>query len=1126
MLRLASLLALTCLCPMSHAADPSVTSGDYTASFSADGLQVSFGGVPMVSGSRLTIHKPGYTGAVGSGLDFSPEQRASGRVEGSRLRLEGALPELEGHVVHEVLVEETGVTITLRLSMAAQAEAYPIEYTGAVFPAELLAGGGFAPHGFLGEREPQAISVAPPEETGPGTKLLSGSVRGLRLVGEGLQITAECLGASAANFYDMRSRDYAAGHKAFWLLYQWSMSRGETTIQTRLSAQALAPAAEGSGEPQGGRSKMLLEQGTEVQELTTICLPAGAHPIEAAAAGELQTYLTRMTGGPLELVTAGEQELPERGVIYVGAVREARRHRLYRTREVKAMGPDDLLVRARDGNALLVGGGYRGTTYAVYRFLQHLGCRFYATDLEVVPPPGEVRLQAPLEITDSPAFEWRAMWGTVAPMKVGLSPGEWTARVGEVDVPKMMAIPPGGFWHHTMGFLVRAEDHFDSHPEYFAELGGERKRVDPAVQQHCLSNPELRWLMTDKVLEWIAAHPDQDYYPVHFGDVAHFCECSECRKLYEQQGSISDTVIWFLNEIAAEVAEKHPDKFLTILSYHATRKAPVKVRPLPNLLIVFCAIVECQGRPWSHPVNLRFNVLRDLEDWVRIHPLGGRGIMTFDYPMSYHYTGFPYPALYAYVENLRAYSRLDLRGTYVCGLSERSHLVHLYSYVIPRIMWNPDRDLGTLIEEFCRAWYGPAWEPMRDYVDLIHGGAMASQSPGVMDCHAGPGQAYFKDLFSADLCERAYALFSRAESLADDDLIRRRIAHEKWGLLFIDQYLHGSPSRELVPDESAEGYRLVAPSEEAVERLGEFLRTTKLVGRAWEMEPRFGFSLSNVVGMEPSVSPWWDCPQMKALMDDPRGALGDEQTDAEAAARLLPSLSNEHLRITLVPTLGGRIWRLYSRDWEQEVLWRAALPWTAVQSGVGRAAYRNFGGYEEYGGPKWPDPGWSERYDCTVAPDGLSATLTADLPGDLRLQRRVTLAPDRPAVEIVSRLENTGQETRNGAVLRGHPQFAFASGSPRLSLRLRQADGTWETAPLASETEYAGERLPAGAWGVVDEDTGRSVTLEFDPAQVRACYLFVDSRSGFYNLELFSRPTDLAPGDALELRQTLILGDR
>ncbi|MBM4081350.1 MAG: DUF4838 domain-containing protein, partial [Planctomycetes bacterium] len=613
----------------------------------------------------------------------------------------------------------------------------------------------------------------------------------------------------------------------------------------------------------------------------------------------------------------------------------------------------------KGGNVLAAGKSHRGTVYAVYRLLEKLGCKFYAREFEVVPASAAVEIPDRLDIRDSAAFEWRAMSGTIEPTKCGLSPGDREVSVAGVALPRMMGVPKGGFWHHTMGFLLPGKSLVESNPDFLAQINGKREPVEAAVQQYCLSNPQLLRRMTDAVLEWIANDPGRDYYPVHYGDVVKFCECDACKALYADKGSVTDAVIWFDNQIAKEVSQKFPGKFVTILAYHSTRKPPVKVKPEPNLLIIFCAIVECQGRPWSHPVNLKRNVCKDLEAWIALHPLGPKGIITFEYPTTYHFAGFPYPALYAYVDNIRYYHKLGLRGVYVCGLGGWKHLEHLYSYVMPRIKWNPEQDMATLIDEFCQAWYGPAWKPMRDYVELLHRGAMDSQSEGVMDCHAGPGQKFFRGLYTREFLDKAHALFRAAESLASDDLVRRRIQKEKWGLLFVDLFLHGQKGGDLVPAATDLGIERKTASLDAYRKMAEFLQITRLFNRPWNMEPRRKFTLSSLIGFEPTAEPWWACPRIKELMDDP--AAAHAQQSADELARHLVTLESPHLKAVIIPRLGGRIWRLYHKPTKQDLLWRGSIPLGILQRGLPSSdQYINLGGYEEYAGEKFGSPGWSE----------------------------------------------------------------------------------------------------------------------------------------------------------------------
>lgn len=853
-----------------------------------------------------------------------------------------------------------------------------------------------------------------------------------------------------------------------------------------------------------------------------IVVDPAADAVEKAAAKELQSYLARMGGGTVPVVESADPAVATPGTICVG--RGEVSASLCPPATLDQLGPDGFVLRAQDGRLVAVGRNHRGTAYAVYRLLERLGCRFYARDLEVVPTAAAVTVPEDFEVTDNAAFEWRAMQGTIAPMKCTLSPGEWEATVADVDVPKMMAFPPGGFWHHTMGFLLPAKPLAETHPDYLAQIGGQRRVSEPAVQQYCLSNPELLALMTDQVLAWIASDPDKDYYPVHYGDVVSFCECDKCKAMYAEKGSITDAVIWFDNQIAKAVAAKYPDKYVTILAYHSTRTPPKKVKPEPNLLIIFCAIVECQARPWAHPVNVQRRVLQDLEGWIGLHPLGPQGIITFEYPTTYNYSGFTYPALYAFVENVREYRRLGLRGVYICGLGGWKHLEHAYSYVIPRILWNPDQDMGTLLDEFCAAWYGSAAKPMRQYIEWLHTSAMQSQSEGVMDCHAGPGQAFFRELYTPEFMQQAYALFAQAEAQAEDDTVRKRIAKEKWGFLFTDLYLHGVRSGEIVPADTPSGIETSPPRQVDFQKVSELLRISRLYNRPWVINPRawHHYSLSSLVGVEPAGERWWDDPRVRELMDDPARAFRQAEEQHQQRVQRLVTLENDDLQAIIVPTLGGRIWRLYHKGLQVDLLRRSGLPIGGLEKGLPHEPYLSLGGYEEYAGREFGAIGWGQDCTCDVAADGTSATLTAVLENGLKLVRVVSLAADKAEVIVDSRLENTGTQAVQDVVLRVHPEFRPQAGGEMPELLGLSGSGTWETiAYQGGDNALTGSRRPQGGWAVLFPQAGLRVENRFDPAQVETCF-FYDGRT-FFNLELFSPGRDLEPGASLGIRHRYLV---
>jgi len=1112
-------LAAGALSAACWAAEVRIAKGDYEAAVTEHGLEAKFRGITFICANHVYIWKPQWKGALYTARNLHARDSAKVVAAGDSILVSDAAPEIGARIRQEIRLDEAGLLISLTLSIERDIEPSPCEFAAAVFPAELFAGKRCGAAGLLGGRDWQVLPADKPKETRPGTKQILRGVQRLEVEGDELAVSIECLEGPTASFFDMRSRSYPAIEKNYWLLYPWRAGRGEMVVRTRVAARPVA--AQSRQTPP--RAPVVLA-GDERHELRAIAVPADAHEVEKAAAAELQQYLVKMNGREIPLRTLEQGARPARGAVFVGSARAAHARNLIEASLLKRLESDDagcdaFAVRSRAGNVTVAGANHRGTVYGVYRLLEKAGCTFYSGELEAIPD--QVEIPGPFTVVDGAAFEWRAMLGTTPTMKCTLSPGEWKASVAGVDVPKMMAIPKGGFWHHTMAFILPPEDLVEKHPGWLALIDGKRAAVDPARQQYCLAAPGLLQAMTNAVLQWVADDPDRLYYPVHYGDVVRFCECEACKALCEEKGSLTDAVVWFDNQIAGEVARKHPGKFVTVPAYHKTRQPPVKVKPAANLLVIFCAITECQARPWSAPVNLELDVCKDLEAWIAAHPLGPKGIITFEYPTTYRYGGFPYPALYAFAENVRWYKQLGLRGVYICGLGRWKHLEHLYSYVIPRVLWNPGQDVSALVAEFCRGWYGDAWTPMRDYVELLHRTAMASACEGVMDCHAGPGQQFFKELCTPEFAARAYALFKAAEARAPDPFVKRRIQKEKWGALFLDLFVNGQKLGDLDPAPTELGVGRKTGTLQDFEKMAELLRLNRLFNRPWEIDHHRKFDLSSLVGFEPTRQPWWTCPKARELMADPARACERQEDAAEMAARHFVVLENERLKLVVVPGVGGRIWRLCDKRTGRDLLWRGRVPVSMLEKRSSPERHVNVGGYEEYAGEKFASPGWAEPYEVKIAADGRSLSLTG-APGDgLRLTRTIALAPDRPEVRIESVLENVSNQPRPDAMLRGHPQFVFPDGDRAVELGVRTADGNFRTAPFKSETFLTGPELPAGAWRVRFPKAGVSIVNEFEAADVRACYLYVGR--DFLNLELFSPKKNLSPGEKLTFRHGWVI---
>jgi hypothetical protein len=412
---------------------------------------------------------------------------------------------------------------------------------------------------------------------------------------------------------------------------------------------------------------------------------------------------------------------------------------------------------------------------------------------------------------------------------------------------------------------------------------------------------------------------------------------------------------------------------------------------------------------------------------------------------------------------------------------------------------------------------------MRDYIELLHRGALESKSDGVMDCHAGPGQPFFRELFTPEFTAKAYALFAQAEAEAADPLIRNRIAKEKWGLLFTDLYLNSAKPGEILPAANTVGLETRLPALDECRKLSEFLRINRQFNRPWVVNPRawHHFSLAAFTGFEPGCEPWWSAPRLRQLMDDPEAALqGIREADRRTRDGFVV-LENRELQLLVVPGVGGRIWRMYHKGLKTDLLRRGAIPLSGLQHGLPASPYLDLGGYEEYTAKSFGSPGWSEAYEGQRSAAGDSIAMTVSFPNGLKLTRAVSLVPDKAEVVVQSGIENAGAQPVKGVLLRVHPEF-LPPENEKPELEVRTADGGWRKVPYeAGDNFLTEENRPHGAWALRFPKAGLRIVDEFDPAQVETCYFY--SGRNCCNLELFSAQKDLAPGEKVTLNHKYAL---
>jgi hypothetical protein len=509
--------------------------------------------------------------------------------------------------------------------------------------------------------------------------------------------------------------------------------------------------------------------------LATICLPDNPAPAEQTAAAELCAHLEKITGAPFSISEPGQ---PAPGVrLLIGSAAYG-----LLGKQPLALGPDDFLVKTVGNNLLLTGGSPRGTLYAVYSFLEEdLGCRWltwFGTD----DVPQHKRLViGNLNRLERPAFAVRDMCvqgGVPGARKPDVA--SFLARnrnqgpdmnfLGDLKpyggTSHRYGRPPGIWMVHTFFGWMPPDKYFADHPEYYSLIGGERKKA-----QLCFTNPGLRREMTANILKGIGdTDPEANYAVSAQDDTGKLCTCPECEALVKREGTPGAPLYDYLAELGAIVKQKYPKALLTTLAYRKeqTEPPPQHLKLPDNIIIIFAPIDDNFAQPIEHESNQ--TTLQNLTEW----PKHTSHLWIWYYPNTYGEV-LPLGSLERLAADFRLFNKIGVEGIFsehdTRGVYRSQGLADLQTWIMLKLMWNPNQNLLALITDFTDRYYGPAASLIRDYSARLeadtrnHAARMSWNAPAAQFRHLTPNHIIFSQ-----------RLFDRAEAaVATDPTLLTRV---------------------------------------------------------------------------------------------------------------------------------------------------------------------------------------------------------------------------------------------------------------------------------------------------------------------------------------------------------------
>ena len=384
-------------------------------------------------------------------------------------------------------------------------------------------------------------------------------------------------------------------------------------------------------------------------------------------------------------------------------------------------------IYEKDGNLYIIGCSEGSLIYAAYEFLENIGCRFFSPDTEKIPVLDSIEIESGFDTFESSPFEyrdiyWSCAFDTAWSLKARLNGACKNGRGMGRNLPESLGGGlnyAGPYFVHSFSMLVPPSEYFDTHPEYFSEIDGVRT-AKHLYSQLCMTNKDVISISAKKACEWLRENPDRKMVSVSQNDsfvIDSYCQCDECKKIIEREGAPSGALIHFVNEVAKEIEKEFPDAIVDTLAYQYSVKPPKYIRPHKNVCIRLCT-----GGCNSHTIEsceMNAHIKEAFEMWSRIC----QKLYVWDYTTNFGQYLTPYPNLTIIPQNIKFFKDHSVKGLFMQGQYDggrNGEFGELRSYIISRLLWNPNADFRSDAMQFISEYYGGAAPYVADYLKFIH----------------------------------------------------------------------------------------------------------------------------------------------------------------------------------------------------------------------------------------------------------------------------------------------------------------------------------------------------------------------------------------------------------------------
>ena len=479
------------------------------------------------------------------------------------------------------------------------------------------------------------------------------------------------------------------------------------------------------------------------QTAYSIVLPTDASECLEYAASELVNFVFESTGGNLKIVADDKAQYNTENC-YISLGKTTLLEQADFQFDYSTLNTDGFFVKTVGNMVFIDGAMERSVLYGVYDFLEkNLGIRFLTAECTYVPALTSVKLYETNDV-EVPDFVGR-LYLSSATYKSYASP-EFVARTRQ-DSSYLNYLDEkygeqSAFYlrtgrDHNMNAFVPYEKYGETNPEFFVDVPPEYEVYGDSWRMICLTNGitddgtldetmdvSVAKVVIEEMKQDILNNPDAKYFGFEQSDGMIYCKCAKCQESWEKYMA-SGTLVRFVNVIAREIQEDFKsegierDFRIVTFAYAYTQEAPLKQQgaelvPIHESVMVDEKVVIrfAGGKNALYPYideNDPDGVYSEINKWSKC----ANELMGWVHDKDYNDYISYYPTLGTIKQTVKNMQKFGY--TYVLMQAAHNETYDwqsdLRGYIYRNLLWDSDKDVGKLFDEFVTYYWGETVAP-------------------------------------------------------------------------------------------------------------------------------------------------------------------------------------------------------------------------------------------------------------------------------------------------------------------------------------------------------------------------------------------------------------------------------